>query len=177
MIARLVALAVITSAATSQAALIQDRHGDLNLAPEWIEVFVDEFHNGGSPTTWGTRDGANPPYNDGSDWLSPVFGELTGRQTFWVPRNQPTFYLEGFQPPYPEEVLGDRGLTFHTLDVEAAAGANYVTIDPSNVPGRFAYSWTNGSRTVDLPVLPRHPEPSSAVLCLIGLAFVAKRRR
>lgn len=149
---------------------MHDPHGDLNLAPEWIEVYIDEFYQGGTvPTDWGTRDGASGPYENHSSWLTHPFGELVGRETFWIPRSQPTFWLEGFAPPYPEVELGDRGLTFHALDVEALAGADYVTIDPSNVPGRFTYSYSGGSRTVDLPVIARTPEPSSLMLAAVAM--------
>lgn len=164
--------------ASSHAAIMHDPHQNLNLATDWIEVFVDEFHNGGlAPTTWGTRDGAEGPYANHTSQLSMPFGQLSGRETFWVPRSQPTFYLEGYNPPEPEPFLGDRGLTFHTLDVEALGGADYVTIDPSNVPGRFTYSSTAGVRTVDLPVMNRIPEPGSAVIAMMGVAVVFIRRK
>ena len=161
----------------ADAALIKDRDNDLALGTDFINVHVDEFGPQGHPTTWFARDGAKSPYAFDNDNVSlgPPFGQTTGRSSFWVPRSQPTFYLWGISPPAGEIDFGGRGLTFHTIDVEALAGANVVTVDPSNVPGQFAYSWTGGSRSVTLPVLPVTPEPSSAVLCLIGLAFVAKR--
>lgn len=165
---------------SARAAFISDPKGDLDLAPEYIEIFVDEFEPGGtSPTTWIVRDGATTPHatDQKRQSLGLPFGELAGRMTFWVPRSTPTFYLEGYNPPFPEEVLGDRGLTLHTLDVEALAGADYVTIDPSNVPGRFTYIWTGGSRTVDLNVLPRAPEPTSLMLAAVGIAATISAKR
>mgnify|MGYP000576662708 CR=1 FL=1 len=164
---------------SAHAEFITDRKGDLDLAPAYIEIFVDEFSPGGtSPTTWSVRDGELSPYHPQQklQMLGIPFGELAGRITFWVPRSQPTFYLEGWTPPFPDEYLGDRGLTFHTLDVEALAGADYVTIDPSNVPGRFTYIWTGGSRTVDLTVLPRAPEPSSLMLAAVAALGVWRRK-
>lgn len=172
------AASAILFCGNASAALMHDPHQNLNLAPDWIEVYVDEYAPGGTvPTEWGTRDGTLSPYDQHSSWLNTPFGELVGRETFWVPRNQPTFYLEGFDPPHPEEVLGDRGLTFHTLDVEALAGADYVTIDPSNVPGRFTYSYSGGSRTVDLPVIARTPEPNGLVLGMMGVAALLGWRK
>ena len=161
----------------AHSALMHDPHQNLNLAPEWIEVYVDEFLPGGTvPTDWSTRDATLSPYAQIAATLWVPFGELEGRETFWILRSQPTFWLEGWAPPYPEEELGDRGLTFHTLDVEAMAGADYVTIDPSNVPGRFTYIYSGGSRTVDLPVIARTPEPSSLMLAAVASLGVWRRR-
>lgn len=163
----------------SQAALIQSNNGTPSPTSDWIEVFVDEFFPGpGMPTTWGTRDGVGSPYDHVTSWLSAPTGSSNGRETFWVPKSQPTFYLEGYNPPNPEPELGDRGLTFHSLATEVSAGANYVTIDPSNIPGQFVYTTGSGSRTVNLTVLPRTPEPSSALLAVFAAAaFVRCRHR
>jgi hypothetical protein len=171
-----VAILATLVCASSHAALMQDPHGNLNLAPEWIEVFVDEFE-GTSPTTWGTRDGDIMPYDQASTWLGMPFGQLSGRETFWVPRSQPTFYLEGFNPPFPDP-QADRGLTFHNLDVEAVGNANYVTIDPSPTPGQFTYISSAGTRDVTLTVMARTPEPASSLLAVVAFAgFGLVRRR
>lgn len=172
------AVSAILYCGSTSAALMHDPHQNLNLAPDWIEVYVDEFYMGGTvPTDWSTRDATLSPYAQIAATLATPFGELEGRETFWILRSQPTFWLEGWAPPYPEVELGDRGLTFHTLDVEALAGADYVTIDPSNVPGRFTYIYSGGSRTVDLPVIARTPEPSSLVLAALAMVGVCGRRR
>lgn len=172
------AASAILFCGTTHAALMHDPHQNLNLAPEWIEVYVDEFSPGGTvPTDWGTRDATIHHYAQHSSSLWIPFGELEGRETFWILRSRPTFWLEGWAPPYPEEELGDRGLTFHTLDVEALAGADYVTIDPSNVPGRFTYIYSGGSRTVDLPVIARAPEPTGLVLGMMSVAALLGWRK
>lgn len=159
------------------AEIIKDYRNSLAFAPDYLNVHIDEFYMG-APTTWWVRDGAKDRYdnfNDNIELVRPT-GEVTGRQSFWVPRSQPTFYLWGGMAPPNEENFGPRGLTYHVLDVEALAGANVVTVDPSNVPGRFAYSWSGGSREVDLLVTSGVPEPSSAVLGLLGLAAIIRRR-
>lgn len=160
---------------SAHAAFIVDRENNLDLAPDHIRIFVDEFYPPGEyPTTWIVRDGAtgpHDPWQKRSQLVLPL-NQLSGRTAFWIPRTQPTFYLEGFQSPLPEEA-GDRSLTFHDLSIEALAGADAVTVDPAG-PGAFTYISAAGTRSVTLDVLPRAPEPSSLVLAAVAMVGVIK---
>lgn len=163
---------------SADAAFIVDRENNLDLAPDHIRIFVDEFYPPGEyPTTWIVRDGAtgpHDPWQKRSQLVLPL-NQLSGRTAFWIPRTQPTFYLEGFQSPLPEEA-GDRSLTFHDLSIEALAGADAVTVDPAG-PGAFTYISTAGTRSVTLDVLPRAPEPTGLLLGATAVVACSLLRR
>lgn len=155
---------------SASAELIRDSRNNLTLGPDYINVSVNEFETGGHPTTWYVLDGAINAYAPEANRISlgPALYPGTGRQSFWIPKSQPTFYLLGYAPPFPLD-YGFRGLTFHSLATEASGGASSVVVTPG-AAGEFNYNSIAGSRDVTLPVLPTVPEPSSAILA--GVAAV-----
>lgn len=172
-----VAAFLILWAVSASAEIIRDRRNDLDLSATHLNVLVNEYETGGHPTTWYALDGAISPYAPEATRLSlgAALYPGQGRQTFWVPKEQPTFYLLGYNPPYPL-TYGFRGLTFHDLSTEANGGAGLVTLTPG-AAGVFNYNSTAGSRDVVLSVMLPTPEPSGLLLAIIGgLALIRLNR-